>query len=275
MSDSIPTAFDARLGRRALLRNSLLALGAGAVLAACGDRAGSDAPGRLGVAPPLPTLPDVGEIDDAVWLRTLQSLEHTMLSVYAGIAEHGGLPGTAGNLTTTFTEAHEAAAEVLAELVADAGGEDFACANPFFAERYVAPVLNALAKTDDAERDLRNIAYSFEDWAARSYQAAAARSWDDASVRTALVGLAAEASRRAGGLAYAFSPDTLLSPVLTGGQAAADDDGFNVIYAIPARFGQVSPIELRYGAANADGARQVVSLQTPADNSLIYSSISC
>lgn len=275
MSDSIPTAFDARLGRRALLRNSLLALGAGAVLAACGDREGSVDPGRLGVAPPLPTLPEVGTVSDATWLRTLQSLEHTMLSVYAGIADHGGLPGQGAALTEPFTAAHTAAADTLAGLVADADGADFACPNPFFADRYVTPVLDALADSDDAERDLRNIAYAFEDWTARSYQAASVRSWADPSVRATLIGLAAEASRRAGGLAFAYSPDTLLSPVLTGGQAEVDADGFATMYAIPARFGQVSPIELRYGMANADGARATLSLQTPADNSLLYDSVSC
>ncbi|HWL44136.1 MAG TPA: hypothetical protein VNQ73_14440 [Ilumatobacter sp.] len=274
MSDTTPFAFDARLGRRALLRNSLLALGAGAVLAACGDREGSTDPGRIGVAAPLPTLPATGEVTDATWLRTLQSLEHSMIALYAGLATHGGLPAKATGLAAPFQAAHVAAAETLAGLVADAGGADFACANPFFADRYVNPVIEALDDTDDRERDAAQIAYSFEDWAARSYQAVAARTWSDPALRAPLIGLAAEASRRAGGLALTLSPDTLVSPVLTGGQPGADN-GFPVIYAIPFRFGQISPIELRYGKPNDDGAYRTVSLQTPADNALVYDSISC
>lgn len=275
MSESTATPFAARLDRRALLRNSLLALGAGAVLAACGDREGSTDPGRLGVAPPLPTLPETGEITDATWLRTLQSLEHTMLALYAGLAEHGGLPGAAAALTEPFTAAHDEAAEALAELVAAAGGADYACANPFFTDRYVNPVIAAMADTDDAARDAGQIAYAFEDWTARSYQAAAARAWEDPAVRVEIIGRAAEASRRAGGLAVTLSPDTLLSPVLTGGQAETDTDGFPTLYAIPSRFGQVAAIELRYGRANDDGARATVSLQTPGANSIIYDGLSC
>ncbi len=275
MSQPIATALDARLGRRALLRNSLLALGAGAVLAACGDREGSTDPGRLGVAAPRPTLPEEGEITDATWLRTLQSLEHTMLAVYAGLAEHGGLPGDAAALAQPFTAAHEAATETLAGLVSDAGGADFACANPFFDERYVTPVIGALADSDDAERDATQIAYWFEEWTARSYQAAAGRVWADPAVRVALIGLAAAASRRAAGLAYAVSPDTLISPALAGDPAETDTSGFAVLYAIPSRFGQVGPIELRYGAPNEDGAYRTVSLQTPAANSLAYDSLTC
>lgn len=276
MADSFLPTFEGRLGRRALLRNSLLAIGAGAVLAACGDREGSTDPGRLGVAPPLPTLPDTGEITDATWLRTLQSLEYTMLAVYAGLAEHGGLPGDAAALADPFAAAHTAAADTLAGLVSAAGGEDYGCVNHFFGPRYVDPVIAALADTDDLERDAGNIAHSFEDWAARSYQAAAARTWDDPALRTTVIGLAAEASRRTAGLALTLSPDTVLSPALTGGQAETDaETGFAVIYAIPSRFGQVSPIELRYGAANADGARETISLQTPAENSLAYDSLSC
>ena len=275
MSQPTGIAFDARLGRRALLRNSLLALGAGAVLAACGDREGSTDPGRLGVAAPRPTLPETGEITDATWLRTLQSLEHTMLAVYAGLAEHGGLPGTASSLAAPFTKAHEAAADTLADLVSEAGGADFACANPFFSERYVTPVIDGLADTDDADRDAAQIAYWFEEWASRSYQAAAARTWESPEVRTRLIGLASEAARRAAGLAVTLSPATLISPTLTGGQPETDSAGFATLYAIPSRFGQVAPIELRYGAPNEDGAYRSVSLQTPAANSLAYDSVSC
>lgn len=278
MTDSNPSILGARLARRALLRNSLLAVGAGAVLAACGDRSGSTDPGRVGVASPLPTLPETGEVTDATWLRTLQSLEHTMLAVYAGLAANGGLPGDAAALAEPFTAAHTAAAAQLAELVAGAGGDDFACPNPFFNDRYVDPVLASFGETKgtaDADRDAAQVAYWFEEWAARSYQAAAARTWDDPDLRVPLIRLAAEASRRVAGLALAFDDSLVLSPALTGDTVQPDDAGFVVLYAIPSQFGQVGAIELRYGKPNADGAYAAVSLQTPADNSLLYDSISC
>ena len=47
MTDFNPSVLGARLGRRTLLRNSLLAVGAGAVLAACGDRAGNTGPAAV------------------------------------------------------------------------------------------------------------------------------------------------------------------------------------------------------------------------------------
>lgn len=275
MTDSNPSLLGARLARRALLRNGFLAVGAGAVLAACGDRSGSTDPGRVGVAAPLPTLPETGEITDATWLRTLQSLEHTMLALYAGLAANGGLPGDAAELAEPFTDAHTAAAELLSELVTGAGGDDFACANPFFSDRYVEPVLAAFADTDDKARDAAQVTYWFEEWAGRSYQAAAARTWDDPELRRPLIGLAAEASRRVAGLALALDDTLVLSPALNGETVAADDAGFPVLYAIPSQFGQVGAIELRYGIDNADGARATLSLQTPADNSLLYDSISC
>lgn len=274
MSDVNSTLFNARLPRRAVLRNGLLALGAGAVLAACGDRSGNTDPGRLGVAAPLPTLPDTGEITDATWLRTLQSLEHSMLALYAGLAEHGGLPGDAASLADGFAAAHERTAALLGELVTAHGGTEFACENPFFSDRYVAPVLEGLgAEGNDLTRDVSQIVYAFEEWTGRSYQAAVARDWEDSSLRTTLALLSGEANRRAAALALALGGE-ILSPALEGGQAA-EVDGFPVLYAIPARFGQVGAIELRHGAPNQDGAYAAISLQTPADNALAYDSLSC
>lgn len=63
------------LNRRDVLRQGGLALSLGALVAACGSgRSGSDAPGRIGViVPPENETADL-TVDDAVLLRTLQSL---------------------------------------------------------------------------------------------------------------------------------------------------------------------------------------------------------
>jgi len=263
------------LDRRALLRSGALALSAGAFLAACGaGRSGSSAPGRVGVAPPLPTLPAAAEITDVTRLRTLQSLEHSMLDVYAGIAERGGLPGDTAALAETFVADHTRAAEALGELITAAGGQPYACANAFFEERQIGPALAAVDGSDDPARDLGSIAHAFEDWCARSYQAAVPELTDPA-LRSAVMAYGSEANRRCAGLAVTLSPDTLFSPALEGGQPEVDENDFPVIYAIPARFGQLTGIDLRVGAVTDDGARQVITLQTPADNSYIYDELSC
>ena len=276
MSDLNPSLLHARLGRRSVLRNGLLAVGAGAFLAACGDREGSTDPGRIGNAAPPPTLPETGEITDVTWLRTMQSLEHSMLALYAGLSEHGGLPGEAAPLAERFVADHERTAAALGALITAAGGTEFACENPFFSDRYVAPVLAGIdAEGNDVERDIAQIASSFEEWTGRSFQAVVAREWEDPSLRPAMAVFAGEANRRAAGLALALSPDTVLSPALIGEPLEAGEDGFPVLYAIPARFGQVSGIELRHGAPNQDGAYATIALQTPAANSLAYDSLSC
>jgi hypothetical protein len=276
MSELKPSLLHARLGRRSVLRNGLLAVSAGAFLAACGDREGSTDPGRIGNAAPLPTLPDTGEITDVTWLRTMQSLEHSMLALYAGLGEHGGLPGDAAPLAERFVADHTRTAAALGELISAAGGTEFACENPFVSDRYVAPVLAGIdADGNDVERDISQIASSFEEWIGRSFQAAVAHAWEDPALRSAMAVFAGEANRRAAGLALALSPDTVLSPALTGAPTEPDDNGFPFLYAIPARFGQVSGIELRHGAPNQDGAYAAISLQTPAANTLAYDSLSC
>ena len=276
MSELNPSLLHARLGRRSILRNGLLAVGAGAFLAACGDREGSTDPGRIGNAAPLPTLPETGEITDVTWLRTLQSMEHSMLALYGGLAEHGGLPGDAAPLADRFVADHERTAAALGQLISAAGGTEFACANPFFSDRYVAPALAGLdADGNDVARDITQIASAFEEWVGRSFQAAVAREWDDAALRPTIAVFAGEANRRAAGLALTLSPDTVLSPALTGAPLVPDEQGFPYLYAIPARFGQVSGIELRHGAPNQDGAYATISLQTPAANALAYDSLSC
>lgn len=269
MSESQQSPFDASFDRRALLRGGLLAAGAAAFLAACGSgREGNTEPGRVGVAPPLPTLP-AGVIDDAAWLRTLQSISLGLLDVYAGIDEQGGLPGPAGALTERFVADHARTAEALGELVSSAGGAPATAANPFYEDRAILPALAAAADgSDDPERDLSNIAYNFEEWATRSYQAAIT-SLADPALRSAVSVFAGEAARRSTGLALAISPKTVISPELSGGQPEVDKNGFNVIYAIPSRFGQLTGLELTVGKPNADGARQKLSLQTPADNALL------
>lgn len=255
------------IARRAMLRNSAFVLGAGAVLAACGDRSGASDPGRLGVAPALPTLAET-PIDDVAWLRTLQGISLGMLSLYAGIDELGGLSGAAAERAARFVSDHQRTAEAVGELVRTAGGAPVTEANPFYVDRAIRPALAAAADdSDDVGRDLDNIAHGFEEWCARSYQAAVT-ALVEPGLRSSIAVLAGEGARRSAGMALAVSPDTVVSPELSGGQAEVDADDFPFVYALPSRFGQLTGIELVIGKPNADGARQKVAIQTPSLNAL-------
>lgn len=263
------------MDRRSLLRNGGLALTFGAILAACGnDRGGSDDPGRLGVAAPLPTLPEA-EVDDAVLLRTAQSIEYTALAVYSAAAELGVLTAEEMALVGRFVEDHQRHAADLGALIGQAGGETFECPNPFIMDRAVVPTLGALEGTDDLHRDVLNIAYAFEQLAGESYQALVA-ALEDPSLRTASMIIGGEEQRHAAALALVINPTAAVNPVLVNGEPGdTDADGFPIPYAVPATFGQLTGIDMVVGAIDSEGARFAVQLQTPAANTFVYDYLSC
>ena len=262
------------LDRRALLRNSGIVLSFGAVIAACGaDRSGSDDPGRLGVAEPAPTLPEA-ELNDGVLLRTAQSIEYTALAVYAAAADLDVLDRGEVTLVERFVADHERHAADLGALIGSAGADEFTCPNPFLMDRAVGPILGALEGSEDLHRDVLNIAHAFEALAGASYQALVA-SLADKSLRGAAMLIGGEEQRHAAALASAINPDELISPVLFGGQAEADDAGFPVPYAVPSTFGQHTGNEHVVGARDDEGARFSTQLQTPAANTIVYDYVSC
>jgi hypothetical protein len=262
------------LDRRQLLRTGGLALSMGAIVAACGSgRSGSDAPGRLGVADEGTDLPP-GEVNDTVLLRTAQSLEYTALDVYAAAADTGELGAGESALAARFVADHTGHAAALGSLISGLGGEEFTCANPFLADRAVAPVLGALDGSDDVRRDLLNIAHAFESLAAASYQALVS-AIADPMLRSEAMRIGGEENRHAAALAAAINPDKAFNPALAGEPADSDADGFPIPYAIPATFGQLTGIELVVGAPNAEGSRFTANLQTPAQNTFVYEYQSC
>ena len=263
------------LDRRALIRNGGLALSMGAIIAACGnDRAGSDDPGRLGINPPVPTLPEA-EVNDAVLLRTAQSLEYTALAVYEQAAGLDVLNGDETKLVGRFVSDHERHAADLGALISRAGGEEFTCPNPFIMDRAVMPILGALDDSDDLHRDVLNIAYAFEYLAGASYQALVG-ALEEASLRSSAMLIGGEEQRHAAALASVINPDSLISPALFGEPVDNDDDGFPVPYAIPSTFGQLTGIDLVVGKRDeVEGTRFSTQLQTPAANSFVYEYENC
>ena len=267
------------MSRRALLRNGGLALSLGAVIAACGnDRGGPTSPGRLGVAPPANTLPDVEDTpSDITLLRTAQSLEYTALAVYDVAAGTGALTEGELALAERFVADHTRHAAAIAELIAAEGGEEYACPNAFLMERIVQPILDALGAnggSDDLHRDVLNIAHAFESWAGASYQALVS-ALTKPELRKAAMSIGGEELRHATVLARAINPDQAFSPVFAGEPVENDDEGFPVPYAIPSVFGRVEGIDLVVGARNDEGQRFSIQLQTPAENTFVYDYMSC
>jgi rubrerythrin len=262
------------LSRRALLRNGGIAISLGAVVAACGsDRGGPDAPGRLGVAEPAPTLP-TGEINDVVLLRTAQSIEYTALDVYAAAVGLDVLSEDETELIERFARDHQEHADRLGELISGAGGEPFTCANPFLVERVVTPVVAAIGDSDDQHRDVIQTAYALETFAGASYQALTS-AMTEPELRVAAITIGTEEHRHAAALALAVDPDNLVNPELTGGIAEPDADGFPVFYAVPSTFGQLTGVPLTVGSPDEEGARLSLTLQTPAENTYVYDYLSC
>ncbi len=248
-------------------------LSMGAIVAACGDRSGSTDPGLLGDAAPLPTLPEA-TVDDLVLLRTLQSLEYTALEVYSAAGRTGVLTSGEASLVERFVSDHTGHAALVGTLIADAGGEEFTCANPFLMDRAVNPILAALKGSDDAHRDVLNIAHGFESLAGASYQAFVA-SLKDKMLRRETMRIGAEEHRHAAALAAAINPKVLLSPIFFGLPVDKDADGFPIPYAIPAAFGRLTGIDLVVGGTDEEGARFSTQLQTPAANTFVYDYQSC
>ena len=120
--------------RRRLLETGGLAAAFGALLAACGETSGDEAPGRVGYAPPVTPLPQP-EINDVVYLRTATSIEYLMLDIYAWMTESGELDEADQTLIDRLIADHRAAAETTAELTSQAGGEPYECANVWYTER--------------------------------------------------------------------------------------------------------------------------------------------
>jgi hypothetical protein len=262
--------------RRTLLRRGGLTLGLGAFLSACAaDFGGDTAPGRVGLVESETVLPE-GVVNDVVYLRTMQSLEHSVVELLSALIAGGHFTAPQQSYIDRFIADHVAASETLGQHIVDAGGEPYACENTWVRNRFIDPVLEAVATSDDANRDARSSAHAFETMLAHSYQHLAGIAAAPA-VRHGLMSLGASAARRSALLAVQISAAEFgyFGPEINGDAAETDSEGFPVGYALPAVFGQVGQIPLVIGAADDEGARYATSLQTPAENTFVYDYMSC
>jgi hypothetical protein len=296
----------AALSRRRLFELGASSVAAAVVLAACGDDGEEPEPGRVGNAPDLTEPPDE-DVNDVVYLRTLTSLEYSILAVYDELAALDGLDEEAASLLARLTEDHVATADAFATLTTDAGGEPYECANAWLMDRTLQPVVDhivggtvegagatggtvegtetvastvdadVIPPSDDPTRDTLATADALETIAAATAQLYVER-LSDPALRHEVIRAGTAASRRAAVTALRANPapDGYVSPVLTTGEeAGTNEEGFAPQFAVPARFGQLTPVALQVGAADESGQRFSINIETPAENAYAYESMTC
>jgi hypothetical protein len=263
------------LTRREVIHGGGMLLALGAIGAACGSPEAGGTPGRIGLAPPPPTLPEVEHPpNDLTLLRTAQSMEYAALELYKGLVPMGTLNADESALFDRIVEDHTRHALEIGQAITGAGGEEYPCPNEFIMDRSVNPALAATDGSDDLHRDVLNIAWAFESNFGASYQSFVPL-LQALDLRTAAAFHAGEELRHAGVLARIINPDETFAPTFFGEPEEKDAAGFPVPYAIPSVFGKVSGIELVVGNVSEEGARFSILLQTPAENTFVYEYMSC
>jgi Ferritin-like domain len=264
-----------RLTRREALQSSGVVLAFGVVAAACASNESGGEPGRVGFAPPPPTLPEVEDPpSDATLTRTLQSMEYAALELYKSLLAMNVLTDEEQPVFDRIVEDHTRHADEMGQLITGLGAEEFACPNPFIMDRSVNPVLAATDGSDDLHRDVLNIAWAFETNFGASYQSFVSM-LQAPELRTAAVLDAGEECRHSTVLARMINPDETFASTFFGVPEEKNAEGFVVPYAIPSVFGRVSSVELVVGNVNAEGSRFSIQLQTPAANTFAYEYMSC
>ncbi len=262
-----------RYGRRDALKLGGLTVSVAALVAACGtDRTGDAAPGRVGYAPPITDPPDYA-IDDAVMLRTASSLELTAVAVYEAILDSGALDESTTVLVERLIEDHRAIAAEMGRLTESVGGVAWECTNPWYMDRSVDPLIEAVINSDDPQRDMLNSAVAFEDIAAATHQTLTLELSDPDAAAATIAAATLESRHAAFIVAAARGPEGYVSPTIGGGEVQNDADGIPFQFSITSRFGSTGQVELVAGAPNENGVRQTFILQTPSLNSWIYNEL--
>jgi hypothetical protein len=200
-------------------------------------------------------------------------------------------------LIARLTDEHVAAADAFATMTTDAGGEPYECANTWLMDRTFQPVVDhivggaaedadvtasttdedVIPPSDDPTRDSLATIDALETIAAATAQLYVERLRDPA-LRSEVVRAGTAASRRAAVTALRANPPTdgYISTVLTTGEeVGTNEEGFTPQFAVPARFGQLTAITLQVGAADENGVRFSVNVETPAENAYAYESLTC
>ena len=263
------------LSRRQVIQSGGMLLAFGAIGAACAANDAGGTPGRVGIAPPVPTLPEVEDPpSDATLLRTLHSMEYAALELYKALVAKNVLNADEQPIFDRIIQDHTRHADEVGQLITGAGAQPYACPNEFMMDRSVNPVLAAMEGTDDMHRDVLNIAWAFESNFGASYQSFV-KLLQGLEYRTAVAFHAGEEHRHAEVLARIINPDDTFSTTFFGVPEEKDEAGFPIPYAIPSVYGKVSGIDLVVGDVTPEGTRFSIQLQTPAQNTFVYEYMAC
>ena len=117
----------------------------GALIAACGPEVeGRQEAGRVGNAPLVEGLPDY-PVDDVVLLRTASSLEYTAVeAIRMALDLDGAVPDDLRPTMERLITDHQQTGQEMEDLTSAAGGEPWGCSNPWFMERLVQPLFEAI-----------------------------------------------------------------------------------------------------------------------------------
>ncbi len=257
------------IDRRNALRLGSLAVGAGAVVAACGGDDEEAVPGRVGFLPPVTDPPNLN-VDDAVLLRTAASLETTIIDLYEAFLDLDVFDQGQAELLQTLIEGHQDARDIFDEQTTVAGGEVWPCANPWYVQRTIEPMLEVVADSDNPLRDAFNIVATMENTAGATYQEMSGQ-LTIVDERQAMIEVGKQMARQSAvWIIGNEGPDGYYSPELFGEESGIDESGVPLQYAITGAFGSVAQIEIVIGAPDENGVRTTFVVQTPSLNSYIY-----
>ena len=297
--------------RRFLQAGAATAVGA-AALAACSTKDNPTA--RIGTVPPTTALPDA-PVTDVTLVRTATSLEHLLLAVYDTVAEQNLLSGSQAAIAATMRGQHQDNAETLADLTTEAGGEVYDCPNNRMTRVYIEPAMQyilgsaqaatalgiAAPETEippspDPVADTLVLLNALEVITAATHQAYVAM-LTSIELRAAGMQIAVGSSRRGALWGALITPDALVddallanlatvqttappttaadtTPTTVNGEAEAAGPA-PIVHAVSASFGQLGPALIELGAADENGIRKKVNIETPFLNSMAYEYETC
>ena len=204
--------------------------------------------------------------------------------MYGTIVDSGALEPADQAMVERLIEDHRAAAETTSELTREAGGEPYECANAWYMERTIEPIIETIEgdeelgipPSDEPARDWLVLVNGLESMASAMYQQFVER-LTEPELRAEVMVLGAQDARHAAAVAIVATgaPEGYVNPQLLGEDLVIEEGGLTPIWAIPTQFGSLAPIPITVGAPNEAGTRFSTNLETPADNSFIYDGMTC
>jgi rubrerythrin len=250
--------------RRSFLRIGGLTATSAAVLAACGGESHSDI-ARIGLSPETTAL-KTEHVTDEVLLRTAMSVEYLAIDTYNAVTKANVLTGDAAkalDVAKAFIADHTNHAAALESLLVARGGKPYKEANPRMMSLYIEPALALVVESDTPAADALAFAHALETLAASTYQNFVAQISEPALRADAMV-IGAQEARHATVLAQAIRPG--VEGLLPG----VDDNGAALVGAVPSTFGTLAAVQVALGKPGESGNKNVLSIETPSLNSLIY-----